>query len=335
MPTLPYAHGNPPLIARIRSQPEDFLVDEVLGFEPCGEGEHVFLHVRKRETNTLWLAKELARFAGVASRAVGYAGLKDRHAVTTQTFTVQLPGQEGPDWSAFPHADVQVLSQARHNRKLKTGALQANRFSLILRDVQGDAAQAEQVLQRMTQHGVPNYFGEQRFGFDGSNVQRARAMFEGKRVDRKTRGLLLSAARSQIFNALLAQRVQAGNWNQALPGEVFCLQGSRSWFAGDGADDLPARLASGDIHPSGPMWGRGDLPTQAEAANLEREAVAAWPDLSAGLEKAGLEQDRRSLRLLPQDLQWQWPQADQLSVSFSLPAGSYATVVLRELASWA
>ncbi len=335
MSSLAWAHGGPALRGRIRSTPEDFRVDEVLGFEPHGSGEHLLLTVRKRDTNTDWLARQLAAYAGVKPVAVGYAGLKDRHAVTTQSFSVQLPGLEGPDWSRFPHAEVEFLGVARHDRKLKRGALQANRFTLLVREIQGDPGLAEQRLAAIATSGVPNYFGEQRFGFDGSNVARAQAMFAGRRVDRKTRGLLLSAARSQIFNAVLAHRVKDQTWNQSVPGEVLSLHGSRSWFLAECWDEsLERRLREGDVHPSGPLWGRGALPSAQELAELETRIVAEYRSLADGLEAAGLEQDRRALRLLPQDLVWDWPDPASLQLSFSLPAGSYATVVLRELLEW-
>ncbi|MGJ8668981.1 MAG: tRNA pseudouridine(13) synthase TruD [Oceanococcus sp.] len=335
MQVLPYAHGNPALSAKIRTLAEDFIVEETLGFEPSGDGEHVFLTIQKRNTNTVWLAQQLARFAGVKSVAVGYAGLKDRHAVTEQSFTVQMPGQESPDWSALNLPDIKILRQARHNRKLKIGSLQGNRFELVLRDAVGDKAVAERCLQAIASEGVPNYFGEQRFGRDGSNAQRAQAMFEGKRVDRKTRGILISAARSEIFNAVLAARVQDGSWNRGVAGEVWALHGSRSWFTDvDDEVALLQRLRDKDIHPSGPLWGRGELPSKRELEALERSVVAHCSGLADGLERAGLEQDRRSLRLLPSDLGWEWLSDDALRVSFVLPPGCYATVVLRELAQW-
>jgi len=329
---LPRAYGTPPLTAVLRSIPEDFRVEEILGYEPDGEGEHAFLWVEKREANTDWVARELARFAGVSTMNVGYAGLKDRHAVTRQAFTVQLPGKADPDWSAFPHADVKVLSSTRHKRKLKRGALRGNRFVLVLRDVQGDRSRAEEVLQAIATRGVPNYFGEQRFGREGGNVAQARAMFAGRRVDRDKRSILLSAARSHIFNHVLAARVERDAWDKPLEGEIWSLAGSRSWFGPEPFDDvLAARLAQGDIHPSGPLWGQGDLHAVGAAGELEREVSAAFSDLADGLVAARMDQERRPLRLLPKDLRWQWLEDNTLELSFELPAGAYATVVVREL----
>lgn len=334
MTLLPYAHGGPPLQARLRSTPEDFQVDELQDIQPDGSGDHAWLLVRKRGANTDWVAKELARFAGVAPVDVGYAGLKDRDAVTTQVFTIHLPGKPDPDWAAFPHAEVQVIEQHRHRRKLKRGALRGNRFCIVLREIQGDHAQAEQRLQAIAAHGVPNYFGEQRFGFGGANVERAIAMFAGKRVDRQVRSMLLSAARSHLFNAVLAERVRTANWNQAMDGEIWSLSGSRSWFGPEPITDLLlSRLAAADIHPSGPLWGRGALPTADAALALEQTTLQDCAALKSGLEREGLEQDRRALRLIPRQLRWQWLEQNTLQVEFELPPGSYATVVLRELAA--
>jgi tRNA pseudouridine13 synthase len=333
MSELPYACGTPPLTARLRTSPEDFQVEEILGYDADGAGEHVLLWVEKRGANTDWVARELARFAGVAPVAVGYAGMKDRHAVTRQTFSVQLAGKPDPDWSAFPHAEVKVLAATRHSRKLKRGALRGNRFVLVLREVQGDRAAAEQVLQQIAARGVPNYYGEQRFGREGGNVAQARAMFEGRRVERDKRSFLLSAARSQIFNEVLAARVERHVWDKPLAGEIWSLAGSRSGFGPEPFTDVLAeRLARGDIHPSGPLWGQGEPPTQDEAGALEREIGAAYQDLVDGLTAARMDQERRPLRLLPQNLKWRWLDGDALELVFELPAGTYATVVVRELA---
>src|SRR5574337_134977 len=307
---LPYACGAPPLTARSRVDPEDFQVEEILGYDADGAGEHLLLWVEKRGANTEWVARELAKFAGVPAVAVGFAGIKDRHAVTRQTFSVQLAGRPDPDWSTFPHPEVKVLAAIRHSRKLKRGALRGNRFVLVLREVHGDPAKAEAVLRQIAARGVPNYFGEQRFGREGGNVAKARAMFGGRRVDRNQRSMLLSAARSQIFNEVLAARVERGQWDTA----------------------LAERLARGDIHPSGPLWGQGEPPTQAEAGALEREIAAANHDLVVGLTAARMDQERRPLRLMPERLRWRWLDDAALELSFELPAGAYATVVVRELA---
>ncbi|KGI77518.1 tRNA pseudouridine(13) synthase TruD [Oleiagrimonas soli] len=330
---LPHAHGGPPLTGRLRAAPEDFVVEEILGYAADGEGEHALLTVEKRGHDTQWVVRELARFADISPVGVGFAGLKDRHAVTRQAISVHLAGRAEPDWAAFPHEGVRILDSTRHRRKLKRGALSGNRFVLTLRNVQGDRDAAERVLSAMAERGVPNYFGDQRFGRGGANVDRARAMFAGQRVDKRTRSLLLSAARSELFNRVLAGRVADACWDSPLDGEVWALAGSRSWFGPEPFDDtLADRLQRGDIHPSGPLWGKGEPPTAGAAGAREREVGDAEPELVAGLIAAGMDQERRALRLMPQQLSWAWLDDASLQLRFALPAGSYATVVVRELA---
>jgi tRNA pseudouridine13 synthase len=332
MSELPYAHGGPPLVARLRATPDDFFVDEDLGFAPDGAGEHVFVRVEKRGANTDFVAKALARHAGVAPDVVGYAGMKDRHAVTRQTFSLPIPVKREIDWAALVHDEFRVLDAQRHSRKLKRGALAGNAFRIALTDVAGDRDAAARVLERIAQAGVPNYFGEQRFGRDDGNVERARAMFAGRRVQRHERSLYLSSARSRLFNDVLARRVADGDWNLARDGDVYMLDGSRSIFGPEAATpELVDRIARADVHPTGPLWGRGSLRTSGNAAALETSIADAERDLAEGLAQARLEQERRSLRLCVQRLEWKWAESS-LVVAFALPAGCYATTVLRELA---
>jgi len=335
---LPYAFGGPPLRGVLRSAPEDFVVDEDLGFVADGAGEHAFLRVEKRGANTEWVARQLARYAGVAVNAVSYAGLKDRHALTRQTFSVHLPGKPDPDWSALAHAEFRVLDAARHRRKLQRGTLAGNTFRIVVRQADGDRDAVEQRLAAIRASGVPNYFGEQRFGHDDGNLARARALFAApaqgrgpRHVRHEERGLLLSAARSHIFNAVLAERVQARTWNQALAGDVFMLSGSRSIFGPEPVKPvLRERVLGGDVSPTGPLWGEGELRSSDAVAALERAAAERHDDLATGLAGAGLRQERRALVLRPAHLEARWQSPCDLELSFSLSKGSYATVVLRE-----
>lgn len=334
LPDWPCVQGTPEASGVIRSCPEDFRVDEELGFEADGEGEHLLVHLRKRNRNTDQVARELARHAGVRARDVSYCGLKDRVAVTTQWFSIWLPGKPDPDWSSLEDDDVQILTQSRHRKKLPRGALRANRFTIVLRNVEGDRDDLERRLITVLEQGVPNYFGEQRFGRGGSNLQSALSMFGGRKVkDHHLRGLYLSAARSFLFNEVLAARIAAGNWNQVLPGEALMLTGSRSYFIANEIDDeIKRRHAEADVQPSGPLWGRGELPSQLEAQALEMSVLAEREAYRVGLEKTGLKQERRALCLSVSDLQWAWlPEGEHLQLQFSLPAGCYATSVLREL----
>ena len=334
LPDWARAHGPVSIHGRLKTTPEDFRVDEVLGFDADGDGPHALLTVEKRGANTRWVAAELARLAGLQARDVGYAGLKDRHAVTVQHFTVPIEGRPEPDWSAIPAGDFRVLKAVRQRRKLKIGALKGNRFRITLRELSGPVADLLPKLDAIAVRGVPNYFGPQRFGHNGGNLAKAEAMLVGGRRihDRRLRSILLSSARSLIFNDLLSERVQAGNWDQLLPGEVLMLDGSRSVFRSDAADTaLPQRLAENDVHPTGPLWGRGEPATTGEARALEDKVVETHAALARGLESAGLEAARRALRLPVRELAWEQPDAHTLTLSFFLPAGAYATTVLQEL----
>jgi tRNA pseudouridine13 synthase len=331
---LPRAFGEPVLKADIRSTSEDFLVEEIAGFEPTGEGEHLLLTVEKRGMNTAFAAKRIATWAGLPEHAIGYAGLKDRHAVTRQRFSVHLPKRVAPDVATLQSDDLRVLEATWHNRKLPRGALAGNRFVLVLRRVEGDRTAIEERLAQIGARGLPNWFGEQRFGRDGGNVAAAIAMFGGQRVRREQRSILLSAACSELFNRVLAARLADGSWDSGLEGEVWALDGSRSVFGPEPwSDVLAQRLTAFDIHPSGPLWGTGELRSQGHAAQVELDALLDADALTirSGLEQAGLKQERRALRLRPETLQWEWQDPATLRLSFVLPPGSYATAVLHEL----
>lgn len=330
-----YALGEPQCTALIRRQPEDFIVEEQIGFSPDGEGNHAWLHIRKRNTNTEWLARELAALADVPLSDVGYAGLKDRHAVTSQYFTVHLSGKSEPDWQQLASADITFLDIDRHGRKLKRGALRENGFVLTLRNLQGECSDLEQRLQHIAADGVPNYFGEQRFGHEFGNLAMAAAMFRGKWREsiRHKRSLYLSAARSYLFNRVLSSRVAAGSWNRALPGESLMQEGSTSCFSVRIiGTEIEKRIAVGQLHPTGPLWGRGRPTSLGDALAFELsllEEESLWKD---GLVKAGMEQERRALRVPVKKLQWQWQDETTLRLQFALPPGAYATSVLREIA---
>jgi len=333
-----YVLGAPLATATLRTTPEDFEVHEVLGFEPDGVGDHALLLIQKRNTNTEWLARNLAKFAGVKQVDVGYGGLKDRNAVTSQWFSVNLSGKTEPDWAQLESAELRVLRVARNRRKLKRGAHHGNRFVITLRDVSGDTSELEARLQAIREHGVPNYFGEQRFGIDANNIEQARALFAGEIQvsDRHRRGLYLSAARSWLFNAVLSRRVTERSWNSGLSGDALMLDGTHSFFVADVIDEtLLQRLHSGDVHPTGPLWGRGEPPVRAAARALEDDVLREYALFRSGLEQAGLDQERRALRLRVEQLSWQFGPGPTLRLEFMLPSGAYATTVLRELVNYA
>jgi tRNA pseudouridine13 synthase len=330
--TPPRAHGAPLAQAQLRADPQDFLVEEELGFAPAGAGPHVLVKVRKVNANTQWVAQELARFAGCRPADVGYAGLKDRRAVAIQWLSVPRPRQP-LDWREARGADYQVLEAHEHNRKLPRGALAGNRFAIRLRPTEVSAAElAARLAPRLeviAQRGVPNYFGPQRFGRRGANLERLGE--DLRRMRPAERGFILSAARSALFNALLAERVTDGSWEHLLAGDLANLDGRGSFFAVEASDDtLAARAARLEIHPTGALWGQGALPSGAGVAQLEAAVAACFPQLCEVCVAAGMKQERRSLRLAVRELRIE-EEPDAVVLHLRLGRGSFATAVLREL----
>jgi tRNA pseudouridine13 synthase len=330
----PRAFGEPLSSATFRKTPEDFIVNETLIFKPDDEGEHVYLYIKKRNTNTQWLAGELARFANLKPRDVSYAGLKDRNAVTCQWFSLLLHKDKEPDWKQFKLEGVDILQATRHRTKLRPGMARKNQFIINLHDTGCDEQALQQRLRLINQYGVPNYYGEQRFGHNGNNLEQARAMFEGE-INVKARnkkGLYLSAARSYLFNKVLAERVRQDKWYTAINGDCMMLDGSNSFFAIEQVDkEIMSRVQDFDIHPSGPLWGKGRPLTTLDALQLENEVFKDEQLFQSGLEKANMKMDRRALRMKPIALEYAIPTAHTIMLTFDLNAGQYATTLLHEL----
>lgn len=329
----PLAWGEPCGTAQLKACAEDFQVDEVLDIPLSGSGEHLWLWVEKRLLNTEEAARRLAKAAGVSLRQISYAGLKDRQALTRQWFSVHLPGKSDPQFSAAEGDDLRILDIQRHSRKLQRGAHSANGFTIRLTELKADQAALEARLHTIAAHGVPNYFGLQRFGEQGNNLLGALEYAQRKElpIQRNMRSRLLSTGRSAIFNRVLAQRVSNKTWNVAQVGDVLAFTGSRSFFLAGPDECHDPRLAVLDVHPTGPLWGEGALVSQAQTEQEELQVAAIWPDLCTWLERANLQQERRILRLPVRDLSWSYPADDCLQVHFVLPPGCFATVVLREL----
>ena len=373
---LPQPTQQPLRQATYKAYATDFVVNEILPLDFTGEGEHLWLHIEKLGMNTAYLAKLLAEWAEIPLRDVGYSGLKDRHALTTQWFSLRLPKKQLPE-SEFAPVDIganeslTILAQQWHNKKLNRGTHRANQFIITLRDIQfadldlaatmsdqslssrqNDKDAVEQHLAHISTTGVPNYFGPQRFGRNGNNVREALALFarpapesrpqpkksKRKQAPREQNSMELSAARSLIFNEILAARVRDGSWNTGLAGEVFNLDGSGSIFASEAIDEtLQARLVSGDIHPTAVLWGVGNDKVSGAAAAIENDIVQKSPllsQLAAGLEQRDIKAQRRALRLPIEELSWEWQDIDNelsLVLSFTLTTGSFATSVLASL----
>lgn len=321
----------------IRSSPEDFQVDEIQVFKPSGQGEHVWLHIKKTGENTDWVAGQLAKIAGVPRRDVSFAGMKDRNAITTQWFSVQMPGREAPNWHDELAESIQILDEKRHDRKLRRGALEGNRFRIVIKDFKGDEAELKSSIKRIVEQGIPNYFGEQRFGHNASNIENAEKWFseDYKIKNRATRSIYLSAARSWVFNHVLSERVKNGTWNQAVEGDVFMLDGTKSNFSEALDETIVERVKQQNIHPTGVLWGRGKLSSLGDVADLEEAIGNQFSVLCDGLERNGLKQERKALRLSVKDLDYTLTHDDdnltKVCLSFSLSAGAYATSVLSEI----
>jgi len=334
---LSYAYEPSSGQAQFKSCSNDFIVRETLSFEPQGEGTHAFLYIEKSNTNTQWLARQLARFAGVEAKEIGYAGLKDRNALSQQWFSINLELCDEPDWDKFQLDGVQLLKKTLHRRKLKRGVIKHNSFEIILRDIKGTTK--EELINKVNaikQSGVPNYFAQQRFGHDYNNLSQAARWFSGaiKIKKRADKSIILSAARSMVFNQMLSQRIEKTGWNTLLSGDTMMLSGTHSLFSTDEIDDkLRQRFQQGDIHPTAALWGRGELNSSNDLLLLEQNVAETLRQWCHALEKQGLKQDRRSARLFPENLNIDFADdsLEKVTLSFSLSSGSYATAVLREI----
>jgi tRNA pseudouridine13 synthase len=334
---LNYLHGKPLSLGVIKSKPEDFQVVEDLGYSPDGEGEHVLVRIRKQGCNTTFVAEAIAKYLKISSRDLSYAGMKDRHAVTEQTLCFRLPGKSMPDFSNLNLPGCDILSVARHQRKIRTGALAGNAFKIILREISQPQLLAQR-LSMIEREGVPNYFGEQRFGHQQHNLTLAR-QWAGNTVqmrDKKKRGLLLSAVRSAFFNQVTSERLrQQGNLNRLMDGDAVQLVRSGSWFvAEEGSEewgDIQQRLHQQQLRITGPLPGLNKKSVVNRALQLEQTILAKELQLLQLLEREKVEAARRALLVIPSGLQYEWLSQDSLQLQFWLPAGSYATSLVREL----
>lgn len=332
--SLPFKQAYTPCFTgMMKIQPEDFIVTEIDKIIPSGNGEHLWLKIQKTGCNTDWVATQLARIAGVKKRDIGFAGLKDRQAITTQWFSIYLPKGKTPSWASELPQGVNLLEETRHDRKLRRGTLQGNHFNITIRECSYDQAELSLLVEQVRTKGMPNYFGKQRFGRDYQNIQHAKQWFQGNfRVKaRNKRSLYLSAARSWIFNHILSARIEQGTWNKAMKGDVFMLQGSHSCFANEFDTHIQQRVNTNDIHPTAALWGRGTLSSCFDMLQLETDIAHLEPVLCQGLEHHGLKQQRRAMRIVVANLAFEVLNGDTLRFEFSLPSSSYATVLLEQL----
>jgi tRNA pseudouridine13 synthase len=331
---LTYAHGSPVISGDVKTYNDDFVVKEISGFQPDGHGDHGFITLTKTGLTTQDVCKKLQRFCHVQQRDIGFAGLKDKNAVTTQTFSVNLAGKPEPDWQSFTEDGITVNQVSRHPRKLKRGVLKGNRFELLIRNLKGDLSKLEGRMNAIAEEGVPNYFGQQRFGNEHSNIQTALKWLkkDGINPRRNERSILISSIRSMIFNAILDRRVKNSSWAKLLKGEVINLDGTERHFQEAIDDLLLNRNRELDVHPTGALAG---MPSRAlkpvdEAGDIEEGVLINYREWIDHLVALKLEHARRPLRIAVRDLEWKLKD-EGLKLAFSLRSGAYATVVLREI----
>ncbi|MDM7861665.1 tRNA pseudouridine(13) synthase TruD [Alteromonas sp. ASW11-36] len=335
-----YLHGSPLGRGRFKQHASDFIVTEHLGYTPTGEGEHIYVWLEKQELNTAFVAEQLAKFCNVPLRAVTYAGRKDKFALTQQWFGVHLPGKTDPDWQQFSLDGARIMYTVRHNKKLRTGNLKGNQFTIRLRAV-SDSDDIARRLEQVAEQGAPNYYAEQRFGVRrdaegrlnvGGNLMLAERMLQGEAIrNRNKRSMAISALRSWLFNQMVSERIAAGYFNTVLHGDALQLSGSNSFFiASDDDLELAKRLASGDVSITAPLVGRDILPTTDAALAFEAACLNDYQDIVTCLAELGLKQERRAVMVKPAHLQYEFSDGD-CRLQFELPAGCYATAVLREV----
>jgi tRNA pseudouridine13 synthase len=319
--------------ALLKASPADFLVDEKLDVSNCSGGEHLYLRIEKTGDNTEYVARQLAVLAECRHFDIGFCGLKDRHAVTRQWFSVYRPGLEGEDSALMSRIAETwpVLDGCRGQKKLRRSDHQGNGFDIILKELSGQREAINEALSGLSNDGCPNYFGPQRFGHAGGNLDRAVAMDparmisgRGRNGKKRRRGrsssgddeaknvLYFSAARSWLFNEVLAHRVEAGNWRDPL----------------DGEPGLPGET---EAVVTGPMWGDGGTEAVLVQGELERAVVSRSPKVESVFALTRMKPERRRLILMPEKMQWEWLGADQLLISFGLPPGQYATTLLGDV----
>ncbi|GAA4364366.1 tRNA pseudouridine(13) synthase TruD [Kangiella marina] len=327
-------HGGPLSTATFKSQMSDFVVEESLRFELSGEGAHHFLYIQKQNVNTDIVVQKLRRFADVKSTDIGYAGKKDRFAIARQWFSVQLPLLRTIDWSEFNDDEVTVLETSRHDKKLRIGAVKSNHFKVRLKDLNTNKDSFEQRLDTVVTSGFPNYFGEQRFGNEGANLTRGiDLLINNKKLkNRNLQGLLFSAVRSYLFNHVVSCRIEKGLSSQLLEGDYMMLSGSEKGFV---VEDLIAeqeRFEQKDILLTAPLAGSRSQ-SKHEAQSFESEVLSDYQVLIEKLSNKRFNEERRAAMCFPQNVTSNWHNDTELTLSFDLPKGAFATSFLREIVS--
>ncbi|MDG3089016.1 tRNA pseudouridine(13) synthase TruD [Vibrio hannami] len=331
---LAYLHGKPDIKAAIKAAPEHFIVKEVLGFDFTGSGEHLMVRIRKSGENTTFVANEIAKVCRIKSKDVSWAGLKDRHAITEQWLSIHLPKGDAPDFSAFEkqYPNIQILETTRHNKKLRPGDLSGNDFELVLSEV-SDVDSAEKRIKQIMESGVPNYFGAQRFGREGNNLIEARRWGRDnvRTRNQNKRSMMLSTARSWIFNHIVSDRIEQNLFDKLIEGDIVVVDGSEKQVIESDIASLMPSLQNGEVVLTAALAGDNELPTQSNAKTIEQKVVDAEPDLMALIRGNRMRHDRREVVLKPDNLNYVIDE-NNIKLQFSLSSGSFATSIVREIA---
>ena len=323
-----YPYGRPVASGRIKCSPADFVVVEELGFEPSGEGEHLLIQVEKTGLGTVELLQRIARDCEIAPAAIGFSGQKDKQATTTQWFSLHLPGRN-PALESEGHS-YRILRAVRHHRKLRRGSHRANRFRIVIRQLEELPEASRRQLQQIANHGIANYFGEQRFGHGGDNVEQALRQLGAKKLKRQRRGILLSSLRSYLFNQILARRIAAGHWREPVDGDVFMLRGSHSVFSEPLDETLRQRYRDFDISSCASLYGAGRSLSGGDARAIEEAVFAEHGDITDCLDRCGAKLQMRALRVPVEDFDYSYDEVNaSLELAACLPAGSYLTTLVE------
>ena len=346
---LSYRSVPPILKGQLKQSPSDFRVDEILGFEPDGEGSHGLFLIEKTGITSGQMLGLLSKLSGVAERDIGFCGMKDKLAVTTQWVSLPLMPSHSlespPDWIEALPDHIKVIHWDLHRKKLRRGNHRGNRFTVTIRDVNGDDPELQQRLERVELQGFPNYFAEQRFGHAGSNyalLEKLGRISNSRSISRADRNWGISTLRSEIFNRILSSRLSQNTEACATPGDLARLSGTNSWFlvVDEELNNAQQRIDNKDIWLTGPLWGEGPSPAreriQAEETRIAEEVLSSYgaENWSNHMHNWRVDHERRALMAPVTGLQCEEKTEEGgciLNLSFALESGSYATALLREI----
>lgn len=333
--TLEYPYGNAICEAYWKAEPQDFQVNENLDLEFTGSGEFLWIYVLKKNINTESLAKEIAKAARISSDKISWSGLKDKKSWAKQWFCLHIGGLvDREKWLEILNRTQQeswlILEGHAHQKKLRIGTHQSNTFDLKIEIPEGVSHQEaiEARLKQISTLGFPNYFGYQRFGKNYSNLNNAQKLFDGQQIKNKhIRGLVLSAARSWLFNLQVHERIQQQSFDKIISGDVFQFQNSGALFTEEN-EETQTQFDQLQIHPTAVLMGLGKNLSSDKSYALEQKIEDLFPLWVRRLKDFKIGQERRSIRVLPQKMSWECLSPTHLRLKFELPKGSFASELL-------